>query len=123
MEGGMGFLAFAATVVLAVIAYQLWVANTPIRAQRKAEDERKNAQAEALVESQIEHLMGKTVQVGLKLDAQLIDNSVGTSALSGDLHGVLIDADDEWIALETERKGIVKLIRIDQIARISGIRR
>ncbi len=123
MDGATMLVALVATVALTVIAYQLWVANTPIRAQRKEADSTKEAEMDSLVASQIHHLSGQMVQVTLKYEAMMLDDSVGANPLNGDLRGILADADDDWIALETDRKGIVKLIRISQIKQLTGIQR
>lgn len=123
MDGATMLVALVATIALTVIAYQLWVANTPIRAQCKEACDRKEAELDSLVANQIHHLSGQMVQVTLKYDAMMLDDGVGQSPLNGDLRGILADADDEWIALETGRKDIVKLIRINQIKQLTGIQR
>lgn len=103
-----------------MIAYQLWVTNTPIREQKKAEEDTATGN---LVESQIAHLRGQKVEVSLKNEAMLLDDNVGCDIIDGGLRGVLADADDKWAAIETGRNGIVKLVRIDKIARLTGLQR
>lgn len=120
LEGGTLLLATIATAALVAIACQLWVANTPIREQKKAEEDTATGN---LVESQIAHLRGQKVEVSLKNEAMLLDDNVGCDIIDGGLRGVLADADDKWAAIETGRNGIVKLVRIDKIARLTGLQR